>query len=37
MKRSKKYNNAKALIDGNKKYSVLDACELAKKDNSRQL
>jgi large subunit ribosomal protein L1 len=31
MKRSKNYNNAKALIDGNKKYSPLEACELAKK------
>ena len=31
MKRSKKYNNAKAMIDSNKKYSALEACELAKK------
>lgn len=31
MKRSKKYNNAKAMIDGAKKYSVLEACDLAKK------
>ena len=31
MKRSKKYNNAKALFDSNKKYSALEACDLAKK------
>ncbi|MBR4470995.1 MAG: 50S ribosomal protein L1 [Erysipelotrichaceae bacterium] len=31
MKRSKAYNNAKAMVDGNKKYSPLEACELAKK------
>ncbi len=31
MKRSKNYNNAKALIDNNKKYSPAEACELAKK------
>ena len=31
MKRSKAYNNAKAMVDGNKKYSPAEACELAKK------
>ena len=31
MKHSKGYNNAKTLIEQNKKYSVLEACELAKK------
>ncbi|MBQ0036513.1 MAG: 50S ribosomal protein L1 [Firmicutes bacterium] len=31
MKRSKAYNNAKALIEKGKKYSVAEACELAKK------
>ncbi|MBQ9425361.1 MAG: 50S ribosomal protein L1 [Erysipelotrichaceae bacterium] len=31
MKHSKNYNSAKAMIDGNKKYSPLEACELAKK------
>ncbi len=31
MKHSRSYNNAKALVDGNKKYSPLEACELAKK------
>lgn len=31
MKRSKNYNNAKNLIEQNKKYSPLEACELAKK------
>ena len=31
MRRSKKYNEAKALIDTTKKYSVKEACELAKK------
>ena len=31
MKHSKGYNNAKALVEQGKKYSVLEACELAKK------
>ncbi len=31
MKRSKNYNNSLALIEHGKKYSVLEACELAKK------
>ncbi|MBR0420097.1 MAG: 50S ribosomal protein L1 [Erysipelotrichaceae bacterium] len=31
MKRGKKYNEAKTLIDTTKKYSPLEACELAKK------
>lgn len=31
MKHSKKYNNAKAMIDSTRKYSVADACDLAKK------
>ena len=31
MKRSKNYNNAKALIEQSKKYSPKEACELAKK------
>ena len=31
MKHSKNNNSAKAMIDGNKKYSPLEACELAKK------
>ncbi len=31
MKHSKKYNNAKAMIDSTRKYSVSEACELAKK------
>ena len=31
MKRSKKYNNATAFFDSNKKYSALEACDLAKK------
>ena len=31
MKHSKKYNNPKAMIDSTRKYSVADACDLAKK------
>lgn len=31
MKHSKKYNSAKAMIDSTKKYSIADACDLAKK------
>ncbi|MBQ6493931.1 MAG: 50S ribosomal protein L1 [Erysipelotrichaceae bacterium] len=31
MKHSKNYNNSKALIEAGKKYSPLEACELAKK------
>ncbi|MDO5440828.1 MAG: 50S ribosomal protein L1, partial [Erysipelotrichaceae bacterium] len=31
MKRSKGYNNALALLDGTKRYSASEACELAKK------
>ncbi len=31
MKRSKSYNNAKSMIDQTRKYSPLEACELAKK------
>ncbi|MDO4500231.1 MAG: 50S ribosomal protein L1 [Erysipelotrichaceae bacterium] len=34
MKRSKGYNNAVALFDKNKKYSVVEACELAKKTST---
>ena len=34
MKRSKAYNNAKAMIDGTKKYPILEAVELAKKTST---
>jgi len=34
MKRSKNYNNAKALVENGKKYSPAEACELAKKTST---
>jgi len=34
MKRSKNYNNAKALVEQGKKYSPAEACELAKKTST---